>query len=312
MRRASRSILGGFFLLLVLAAPSRQALGQQEQEVHIRDLITRLGSEDWNERESATQELVDLGEKALPYLMEARQHEDPEIRIRAKRILMETGLWHQVPALVEEKVKELVKTLRGRDDLVHWHLQYNLEPYFYVWQLQDDLKILEDSRAAEFLLPALKDQDTMLRRNVAYLLGETGAEQAVGGLLEALGDEDEMVRCYAAFSLGKLGQVASAHAVCGLLQSDSEDVVTAALISLERIADRAAVSRMIELLEDPRPEIRFHAYYTVFRVTRCPINYNAYYRESKRAARARRLKEWWDANGDSVELRRPRREPEDS
>ncbi len=51
------------------------------------ELVQRLGDPSFTQRETATQELIELGSKAHAALVEGRRHFDPEIRFRCKRIL---------------------------------------------------------------------------------------------------------------------------------------------------------------------------------------------------------------------------------
>lgn len=66
------------------------ALGQEDDSSKkIQDLIRQLGSDDFQTRESATQELKKLGKAAEPALREALSHEDAEVRARARQALDE-------------------------------------------------------------------------------------------------------------------------------------------------------------------------------------------------------------------------------
>jgi hypothetical protein len=53
----------------------------------VNKLITELGAENWQTREKATKELIEIGEPALIALKQAQQHTDPEVRLRVKLIL---------------------------------------------------------------------------------------------------------------------------------------------------------------------------------------------------------------------------------
>jgi len=58
----------------------------RELENKIKAWITKLGAEDWKEREGATQELINVGEVVLSFLNEEERHPDPEVRLRVKFI----------------------------------------------------------------------------------------------------------------------------------------------------------------------------------------------------------------------------------
>jgi len=58
--------------------------GKEQEEV--KTLISRLGDESYARREEATEELKTHGREILPKLREMVEHEDPEVRARAKEV----------------------------------------------------------------------------------------------------------------------------------------------------------------------------------------------------------------------------------
>jgi uncharacterized protein (TIGR03067 family) len=83
-------------------ATEKTALNKSEKEIN--RLIDQLGSERFQDREQATQELLNLGKAALPRLKEALKSSDAEVRHRAQRLI--DGI------LAPDMEKELAK-LRG-------------------------------------------------------------------------------------------------------------------------------------------------------------------------------------------------------
>jgi hypothetical protein len=85
-----------FGLLLILAplvaqtqaqeSPSKDTLPSTET---IQAWIAQLGEAQWDKREEAERRLLAAGPTALPLLEEARNHPDPEVAARARR------LWHK-------------------------------------------------------------------------------------------------------------------------------------------------------------------------------------------------------------------------
>ena len=53
----------------------------------VTELIAQLGAASFKQRKQAEQELISYGEAITPYVRQARQHRDPEIRMRAANIL---------------------------------------------------------------------------------------------------------------------------------------------------------------------------------------------------------------------------------
>jgi hypothetical protein len=71
-----------FLLPLLLAA-----VVVAQQAPTAEELIEKLGHEDYQVREDATKNLIEMGEKAVPALEKALQAEDLEVRVRAGRAL---------------------------------------------------------------------------------------------------------------------------------------------------------------------------------------------------------------------------------
>ncbi|RKY15822.1 MAG: hypothetical protein DRP82_00745 [Planctomycetota bacterium] len=94
--------------VLVLLSLTGSLSGQQ-----IKELIKRLGSEDWLERKKAKEALIHIGEKAGPQLVKAMQSSDIQIRELARRIIEEIGY---APPAVRRKCESLLARLLQKDD----------------------------------------------------------------------------------------------------------------------------------------------------------------------------------------------------
>ena len=80
-------LVGLCFLTLsgtaVAASPDPASLlVPPEQVAKARDLVRLLGSDFYRDRDAATRELEAMGRLALPALIEARYHPDPEVQSR--------------------------------------------------------------------------------------------------------------------------------------------------------------------------------------------------------------------------------------
>jgi uncharacterized protein (TIGR03067 family) len=69
------------------AANLRAGPGKDTEAERIARLVKQLGDDDFAKREAASKELDGIGEPALPALRKAASNDDPEIRLRAERIL---------------------------------------------------------------------------------------------------------------------------------------------------------------------------------------------------------------------------------
>ncbi|MCX7704283.1 MAG: hypothetical protein N2234_09355 [Planctomycetota bacterium] len=91
--------------------------GNQEKEFEeqVKDLISKLGAEEWGVREEATRKLIELGDKAGKYVEEATKSGDAEVRMRAERIIEEIGY---VSGDLKERLIALCEKLKSQDSKV--------------------------------------------------------------------------------------------------------------------------------------------------------------------------------------------------
>jgi hypothetical protein len=82
-------MLSGLALLLTLAVPApAQERAKEQPKPTTRSLIEQLGARDYDERQQAEKKLLARGKAARAQLERAaRDHEDPEVRWRARRVL---------------------------------------------------------------------------------------------------------------------------------------------------------------------------------------------------------------------------------
>lgn len=105
----------GLLALLYVFASSAQAEGPS-------DLIRRLGSSKFAEREEAARALEQLGAKALPALADAQKHPDFEVRQRAKRLHDKIQDRLEVARLLQpSRLKLHFKDIFLHDALREWH-----------------------------------------------------------------------------------------------------------------------------------------------------------------------------------------------
>jgi hypothetical protein len=87
----------------------------QLSEAEIDALVEKLGSKQFNERESATRQLQKVGQAALPRLREAAKSKDREVRVRAEQLVK----------AVEERIRKSVtlKFLRETDPTLDYGMK---------------------------------------------------------------------------------------------------------------------------------------------------------------------------------------------
>jgi hypothetical protein len=75
-------------------------------QAKIDELIKQLGTEDWQVREKAQKELIDIGQPALASLKKALKSNDPEVCLRAKNII--DAYWNtHFSVLLKEAMKKI-------------------------------------------------------------------------------------------------------------------------------------------------------------------------------------------------------------
>lgn len=119
---------------------------------------------------------------------------------------------------------------------------------------------LPSREAISLVTPLLKEKSEFVRREAAYVLGETRDRSAVPALIEtSLRDKEGSVRGAAAVALGQIGDEAAVQPLSQMLIGDptrkkksrEEDfVMRSAAKSLGQIRSRAAVPALIATLEN--------------------------------------------------------------
>jgi HEAT repeat protein len=155
-------------------------------ETQIKTSINRLGKGDT----AAFDFLVSCNSQAVPALIKLLKHQDENIRIVTIAILGQIGegATEAIP-LLEEVLKDRREENENSRIIV-----------------VDALGKMGQA-AIPALIAALKDQDSLVRSQVASALGQIG-QPAVPALITALKDQDIWVRYQAASALGQIGEEA--------------------------------------------------------------------------------------------------------
>jgi HEAT repeat protein len=110
---------------------------------------------------------------------------------------------------------------------------------------------IDDDRAVEPLIAAVKDPGANVRAAAARALGQLGDVRAVDRLIMALRDHESVVRGAAAVALGEIGDLKAVEPLINVLHG-REDVRAAAASALGQIGDPRAVEPLIAALKDLR------------------------------------------------------------
>jgi len=118
----------------------------------------------------------------------------------------------------------------------------------------------ESPRVVDLLIPALRDENSEVRSNAAYALGEIGDPRAVDPLIAALRDQNFEVRSNSARAIGKIGEAGAVDPLIVVLREDRDKTVRIeAIKALRDIGDLRAIDPLIEALKDEDPDIRMHS-----------------------------------------------------
>jgi formylglycine-generating enzyme required for sulfatase activity len=149
----------------------------------VNPLIKKLGDKDSHIRNSAENELVNMGEQAVEPLIGGLGDINVLVRCHAAMALGKIG--------DKRAVDPLVKVLSDKNE------------YARLYAVRS-LGMIGDERAVDPLIRALGDKDEEVRIYAVEALGKIGDKSAVESLISALDDESEDVRRGAAYVLNKM------------------------------------------------------------------------------------------------------------
>jgi hypothetical protein len=203
-----------------LAAYFKKRTTTVANEAHIKELVRRLGDDEFKTREAASRQLVMLGPRARPFLQGALKDADPEIVRRAGDCLERISRETSVTALAAA-----VRVLARR------------RPSNAAAVLLDYLPSAEDERIAETIHLVLPD---LAVRN----------DKAEPAIVKALKDESPDKRAAAAAALAKAHLADVMPSVRKLLNDDDPNVRLRVGLALVARGEKDAVAALIRSIED--------------------------------------------------------------
>lgn len=252
--------LGAYLASLHPSPQQRQALVALTQQ---------LGSPDFNARETAARQLQQQAAGVSEILLAATASDNPEIRWRAKQVLLATeregqNLLHAVFATIEhERLRGLCPQLLGA-------LPYCREEY---------LRVAARKALAASALP---EEEPLLR--------------------ESLQAQDAHTRIAALATLARVFPRNVESDALRLLQDSDERVQVAAARELANRGRREALAALVQLLESPEIAVRIEAIGVLRAVAREQHNFTPYESAEKRAAAVADWKRWLAERGATAPL----------
>ena len=266
LREAGAAVDGGGLLAFF-----RQRTPPLDEIKRIGELIHQLGSDDFDDRESASATLRKAGAPAAPLLRAATRDADVEVARRAERALKDVGEPPTAPALAAARLL----ARRAPDGAVPVLLAY---------------------------LPFAGD-DAVEEEVLAALLALTPSGKADPALAAALDDPLAVKRAAAAHVLGRKGDKDQRAAVRKRLADADAHVRWRAAVALLAAQDRAGATGLLGLLADGPPETAWRAEELLRRMAgdKAPAVVLGDTRDSRRKCRDA-WAAWWKDNGAAVDL----------
>jgi HEAT repeat protein len=265
------------------------APGAEPRTEEISALVRKLGSEEYQVREKATEALRAIGPAARSALEKAVENPDAEIRERASRLLREI-IWKLPPALTarlggfadrfeeyteanQELKLQLLSGLRSRAprEAEAYILQAAREQKGAGAQswLCSLLTIYRSTEAERRVLRISRMEDRQCREAAADALARAESRAAEKRLLELLGDPEPTVRRAALEAIARRGPLARAHfaKVAELFADADETVRSAAARAAGRLGDQGALTALWKLAGDPQVAVRVAAISAIGRLS---------------------------------------------
>jgi HEAT repeat protein len=188
----------------LLTAVRKRTLTTEDRK-RIKELLTKLSSEDFSTREGGTRELFEMGRRSLPQLKEAAKSKDAETASRAKQLIerIEQSPEHHLPAAALRLL-----ALRKPPGAVEALLAYlpNAEDDDLSTETLKSLTALalRDDKLDPALLRALDDPKPEMRAVAAEALAKGGGDAGRAEARKRLKDTAPTVRLRAAMALATM------------------------------------------------------------------------------------------------------------
>jgi HEAT repeat protein len=212
----------------------------------VNELIRQLGSDDWQTREKAADELIDIGLPAKESLQEVLNNPDAEIRERAQKII---PLIQWKEAFIKRLNRFISQLRAGKfEDAVLF---------------QDVVMFLGRDESVFILLDLLKDtsQSVAIRQQIASALGNNSAvsfKPVINNLLELIQKEkDEQIRAGLLRVLVKAGKDERSVAMAlQLLKDGPPNIKSIAINILVDMGESSAVPEIMKVIKDADANVK--------------------------------------------------------
>lgn len=193
---------------------------------------------DSDAREPSIKKLAEIGEPAVPALINALRNKDQLVRCGAIEALGNIADSGAIPVLID--------VLKDDNEYVRSNAV-------------EALGKIEDSRAVPVLITSLKDKHGEVRRRAAYALGKFAEKRhdvsaAVPSLIDALKNDNSNVQACAASALGHIGDTSAVPPLIDVLTDKEWDVRFSAAgalgIIVAELSDKGEYFTVLEIIKD--------------------------------------------------------------
>ena len=212
-----------FVCMMISIGSPVESKGQE-----IESLIKQFDNKEITIGRKAVERLVQIGQPAVPALIDALNHKNRRIRYHATIALGKIGspASSAVPMLIKALSDEEIQVRRNAaialgqigdpvEEIIPIFIETWRKDNFYIND-ESFHKVIASAfaeigqPAVESLIQALRGEDWVIRRHATIALELIGEEasSAVPALIEALSDQDIYVRVNAAFALAQIGSPA--------------------------------------------------------------------------------------------------------
>jgi len=202
-------------------------------EAAILPLITTFSSDSTWASIDGHMALVQIGEKAIPALLDSLSDSDIHTRYWSACTLGDIKDERAVVPLLEAFTNELTSKVRR--------------------SIIGALGKIGDKRAIKALIQAFQDDDSFVRSGVAMALGHFADQEAIIVLIPKLEDEDNFVRLKSADALGKIGDSQAIAPLITALSKEKEIEVSYAIVRAlgQFKGNSQVVETLLPLLKNP-------------------------------------------------------------
>ena len=163
------------------------------QDGKVADLVKQLGSGSLEEREDASQKLMEMGPAALPALRKLSENSNPDLALRVRNIIERLKVGAEVPANLQTLIPGLVgRIVGGGGD--EWG-----KIFFEVINSKKDPNGLHARMKPDDLTWLIsqalsRGTDTRLKSEIFSHVEKSGMRSAIPALIATLKNEDRKVR----------------------------------------------------------------------------------------------------------------------